>query len=715
MGLPSIAGDRRGRSGTRPRTPAIRGSLLGLAACLLAAPASAREPAAAPAGLAVPSEESWGDEWFDEEAERAARLERQRILDAETERLARERAAAEAAARAAPAPEPVPREAPAILPPAVTFADLDRAWRERREALLRKDREAAARAEARLLEARLELDVPELHAFAAAAARESRAQEDVSTAEAVARGELAVALGPSLPGVHFQLARARFLHAPATVGGWFGPFADGVAVAATVPRWSRPILADVAAVALVGLLAAGAVVLLLLAARNARFFLHDFHHLFPRAATPAQTGALAALLVAAPAILGLGPFALAATVAAVAWPYGGRRERGIVGGFLALLATVPLLAGLLGGLVAWGPAAQGVWALERAGDFSSLPLLERRAESPEAEPEVVFAVARARKRQGDLAGAASLYERALAARPSWPEALVNLGNVRFLQGREDEALDLYGRAIALRPTLAAAYFDLSRLHLRRLAFGPEAEARKRALELDRSLLARFAPEPAGAARPGIAGEDGPLRANVFLLDAPLDPGAPAGTLSRRDRELLAAEVARRALGPIPAPLGPWAAAGVLGGLGLLGLLARRLGSSRPCDKCGRPACRRCDPEVGGGGLCGQCVHVFARRGAVDPAARVQKELSVRRRDERRRRARRALAYVLAGQVASGRVVRGAALLAVAAALLVVLLDPAGPVRPGEGGPPTVFRPILAAPLLVAVWILGVRDALREEE
>lgn len=687
--------------GTASALPASPGTSPALGATASAAPPEAGR------GLAVPTEEAWGDEWFDEEAERAARLEQQRILEAEAERLARERAAA-AAAREEAATPPPPREQPAILPPAVTFADLDRVWRERRDALLRQDREAAARAEERLLAGKLELDVPELHAFAAAAIRESRAQEDVSTGEAVARAELAVALGPSLPGAHFQLARARFLDAPGSVGAWFGPFAHGVAVTASEPRWSRPILADLASVALLGLVVAGAVVLLLLAARSARLFLHDFHHLFPRAATPAQTGALALLLVAAPAILGLGPFVLAATVSVAAWPYAGRKERGVMGGFLVLLALLPLLAGLLGSLVAWSPTAQGIWDLERAGDFSALPALERRAERSGVEPEVVFAVARARKRQGDLDGASALYERALAARPAWPEALVNLGNVRFLQGREDEALTLYGRAISLRPTLAAAYFDLSRLHFRRLALGPEAEARRHALELDRTLVTRFAAEPAAP------GEAAPLRANVFLLDVPLDPGAFAGTLPPGDRELLAAEVARRLLGPIPAPLGPWAAAGVLVLLGIAGLLSRRLGVSRACDKCGRPACRRCDPEVGRGELCGQCVHLFARREALDPAARVQKELAVRRRAGRRKQLHRILAFVLAGQVASGQVIRGAVLLAVAAALLAVLVEPAGAVPPVEGGPPAVFRLAVAAPLLLAVWILGVRDALGED-
>ncbi len=674
-----------------------------------AAPAAPPPAAAARAdrGLATPTEEAWGDEWFDEEAERAGALERQRVIETEAERLAREReerAAREALAREAEAAPKGPK-APPILLPAATFADLEEAWTARRTALLRQDRQGAAEAEARLLALRDELDVPELHPYAAAAVRESRAEEELSAEEAVARADLAVVLGPSLPGAHFQLARARFLAAPGAIRAWFAPIAAGVRAVAAEPRWYRPIVADLGGSLCAGILLAGGAVLLLLAFRHGRLFLHDFHHLFPRAAVRGQTAALGALLLAVPALVGLGPLAAATAIALALVVYLGRAERAVVAAWLLALGLSPLLAGPLGNLVAWSEADQDLWSLERAGDFSVLPAVERRAALPGARPEELFAVARAKKRTGDLDGAAGLYERALAARPDWPQALVNLGNVRFLQGREADALSLYTRAIQRRPGLAAAYFDLSRLHYRRLDFDPGQAARKRALDLDRSLLDRYAE--------GEREGEG-LRANRFLLDLPLASDHLAGALHPDDEALLAAEAARAVLGPVPAPYAPWAVAVVLAAFLGLGALAPKLRRARTCEKCGRSACRRCDPEVGEGGLCGQCVHVYARKEAVDPAARLQKELAVRRYQERRRRWSGALAFVLSAQVDGGRVVRGALLLAVALALAAIVVVPGGPIPPAAGGPPVILRLALAWPLLLAVWIVGVRDGLGRE-
>jgi tetratricopeptide (TPR) repeat protein len=543
-----------------------------------------------------------------------------------------------------------------------------------------------------------------LHAFAVAALRESRAHEGLPGDEAIERAELAAKLGPSLPGVQFQLARARFRAAPGEFGAWFGPLGAGFHAIAAEPRWCRPILADLAVAGLAGLLVAGAVVLVLLAIRYGRVAFHDFHHLFPRAAIPAQTAVLGALVVAAPAVLGQGPLWVGTVVAAAIWLHLARAERLVVGLWLAALGLAPFAAAPIGALVAWGEDDRGVWALERAGDFTALPALERRAAQPDARPEVLFAVARAKKRAGALEAADALYERALAARPSWPAALVNLGNVRLLRGREDEALALYGRAIAARPGLAVAYFDLSRLHYRRLDFGPGQEARNRAIELDRSLVDRYA-----------AGErdDADPRANRYLLDVPLDARDLAGTVDRADAGLLAAVAASRLVGSIPAAAAPWTVGGILAGLLVLGLVGRNR-AARSCQKCGRPVCRRCDPEVGAGELCGQCVHVYARREPVEPSDRIQKDIAVQRHAAFRRRARRALAFVLGAQVVSGRVWRGAALLAGAAALAAALWFPDGLVRPEPGGPPAFLRLALAGPALLVVWIVGVRDALGRE-
>lgn len=63
--------------------------------------------------------------------------------------------------------------------------------------------------------------------------------------------------------------------------------------------------------------------------------------------------------------------------------------------------------------------------------------------------------------RGDLAGARSLFDRALALRPTDPTTLSNLGNALAAEGRTDEAIARFEAALREKPDLAAALFNLA--------------------------------------------------------------------------------------------------------------------------------------------------------------------------------------------------------------------------------------------------------------
>lgn len=725
--------------------PFFRSALL---VCLVAAPLLARAQAEGedPVGEADPTEENWGDEWYDEEGKKRAADEERRVKElfaapvppgptappvappppvvvaptkpagpvlppngkAPPERIVGGKPVPPPVAPTGVAPELQKKAAEELARPIVlttrTFADVDALFRARRDALLKGDLKTAGERERELLALLEELDLPEVHPIAIAIARESAKLEATSPAEAVARAELAVKLGPSLSATHVRLARARFARDPTDVLGWARPLGTGISRLFLEQRTLRPLGVDALTALMTAIFAAGAAIALLLFARSLRYFLHDFHHLFPRGASPLQTALLALILVALPFVFRLGPFAIFATLLAVSWFYLERSERIVAGLWLAMAGGAPLLVGLAADQLAWdGTPAESVYAVERGGDFSQLPALEAAANGG-ATPQVLFAVARAQKREGRLEEARALYDRVLETNGKWPWALVNAGNVRFLQGDLDAAERFYMRAVDAQPGYAPAQFNLSRVHYRRVNLNLGQETRNKVLELDRTLLQRYA---AGDRK------DQPALGNVYLLDGAL-PDAELHAIARPNvvSDHVARQVAGRVFGPFPTGLAPAISLGVLALLVLLALAQDRLVPARSCGKCGRPVCRRCDPETGGGGLCGQCVNVFARKAVVDPVAKVQKELAVRRYAQRRSTALKVLAFFVGAQVAGGRIVRGAIFLFLVSLVGALIVQREGVARTAFDAFPEAWKLALLVPFGLAVYAFSVRDGFR---
>jgi hypothetical protein len=170
---------------------------------------------------------------------------------------------------------------------------------------------------------------------------------------------------------------------------------------------------------------------------------------------------------------------------------------------------------------------------------------------------------------------------------------------------------------------------------------------------------------------------------------------------------------RRVAGPLARwgwPVLPLALVASLWGLALL---VPRLAPAAPCDRCGRPACRRCDPAATTS--CGQCVNVFLRQNAVEPRDRSRKEAQVRRHARNRRWTERVLAIAGggAGHVVGGRPVTGFLVLFALLFLGFLVWFWNGVVPPPQHSPYAVaLRLAVAVPLLLILYGIAVRDAFR---
>jgi tetratricopeptide (TPR) repeat protein len=586
--------------------------------------------------------------------------------------------------------------------------DLLTHFRERQQALLEQNPRRAETETEALRDLKAELGFPDFATVGEALTREGELRlQSHLTAPARRSAQLAVQLAPDLPEGYFLLGRAELKEAGLSGLGEAGMASlQAIRAELSQPVAVRSFLVNLALSGLWTALAAGSLVLLILLLSSLRYALHDFHHLFPRAASPLQTYLLGLTLLALPWLFQLGPFAILSTFVAASWMYVGRQGRIVLLATLALAVATPFVVGAVARVSAISPQGLDLWSVERDLDSEqAVSRLQTLAEDPKASYGVLFALGHRAKRLGQLDDAEAYYRRALAAAPAGDLRTVvqnNLANVLLLKGDPKGAQALYESAIEADPGRAALYFNLGQTFNRLLQLDQAQEAQRRALELDRELIEHH------------MGQD--FHANAFLVDVdlPWSEITKAGT----DGELTEMGARRQAEALLFGPLhGISLGVAVFVGLflSLLTLLRPKLQPSASCEKCGRPVCGRCDPGLSDERLCGQCVSVFLKRSAADPPARVRKEARVKAYQLLRVRVARLLSIALGagGQVALGSPLAGLAVLFVLLFFidngLGVFFPVMTPLRAPYTGPLTVALALASVLLILPVYFLSVRD------
>ncbi|WP_434389388.1 hypothetical protein [Melittangium boletus] len=619
------------------------------------------------------------------------------------------------------APPPVVRPPPApILSPRITDADLAAAWTRWRTAVESMDKDGAAKAQAELVALKQEVGAMDIDAFSMALIRAAEGRrKGHDEAGALRLVEEAAIISPNLPYVRLALAQAYAERDPTGVGAYTRELKAAATALLRDPRYRRPALADLGTAVLVALMATTVVVVGVLFLRRVRYLLHDFHHLFPRGTARWQSTALAALLLLGTPLAmrwGLVPVLLIA-LASVAF-YLTRTERAVAAVLIALTALVPLAAGRLAQSAAFaGTVAEDIYVLERGG-FDAEPVAERvreRHEKKQAGFAELFALGRFEARRGQLPEALVHYKAAANSRPSHAALMTNLGNALLASGDEDSAARLYIEAMSADPSLVAPPFNLAEVYRRRAAVAPDSEISAQNQRASEALATAARLDPV-LLRDWNRPPDDRLLMNRLLLSPPL----PRADLPTIEEPVVAQRVeeqlSRRLLGRTGFVAWGLALLGTLGAFGL-GFAAQTMKTSRECEKCGRPVCRRCDKELGvASKTCAQCVNVFSRRVVVEARVRARKHIEI----ERNRRWGSRLSYVLgalvsgAGHVFHGFALRGALyaflfLLAVAGVLLR-----SGVFRAPYGEVPLVFKLAPVLLFLIPLHLLTLRGLYRRQ-
>jgi tetratricopeptide (TPR) repeat protein len=108
------------------------------------------------------------------------------------------------------------------------------------------------------------------------------------------------------------------------------------------------------------------------------------------------------------------------------------------------------------------------------------------------DPEVLFSLGLAEKRQGRYPEAGEFYRRAVEQDPKFSEALSNLGNVYLAQKQTTLAIASYQQAIGINPGRGAYYYNLWRAYSQESYLsGKIDQALQRAQQLDPELISYY--------------------------------------------------------------------------------------------------------------------------------------------------------------------------------------------------------------------------------
>lgn len=607
-----------------------------------------------------------------------------------------------------------------IIVPTAGDAELQAVFARWRKAVVDLDPKGAEEAERELVTLKEDLGIRGLDSFAFAFARAADAKAQANdAAAAVALATAAVELSPDLPATHLALARAHYASDKGAVGEYVDAVRNAVAAVLRDPRYLRPALADVLTSLMLALLATAAAVVLVLFIRRARYFFHDFHHLFPRAAARWQSAAIALVLLSLPFVFRLGLAPILLVLFGAVSLYLSSRERFVAGALIALLGVLPLVGGVAVDRTAFaGTAAEDLLQLEQGG-LAAAPAAERvrkRVQAKQAQFPELFALARYDLRRGRLEDAIAHFKTAAAQRTNDARVLTNLANAVMAQGDSDSAADIFKSAAQADPSLAAPLYNVSRLYNRRAATVPDEQvgaendraytALTTAQKIDPQLLYRKDPP-----------EDRLVHNRLLISPALSSSELVSLARSPMAGERVSAQLGLLMLGTASQPLLYVYPAALAALLVMFGFSASRLQSAKACDKCGRAVCRRCDPELGlGSQLCNQCVNVFARRAAVAAPVRVRKQMEVDRYQGRMDRISYAFGMVLsgAGHVFSGLTVRGSVYTFLFLFLVFNAFFRMGVLRPPYGVFPVALRLVPIGIVFVLLYLLTLRGLFKRE-
>jgi len=287
------------------------------------------------------------------------------------------------------------------------------------------------------------------------------------------------------------------------------------------------------------------------------------------------------------------------------WLYMEKRERFMVGLFLALIVYIPWAMDTSSTVL--DHSATPLFNLYRANeetwDHGLKEDLIRGLQANPRDARIIFTLGLINKREGDYERAEHCYKQVISNDSSDAKAMTNLANVYLAMGMVDQAIELNNRAIDLNPRRASFHFNLFRANSKKsTALIKTDTSLQRATELNPKLIQNY-----------LAIESDNM--NRFVIDETLstlnlwkdgmyqligkwtNPGGLVSVWLRPLSDRVGFACPLLFLGMMVACL----------------IVAKRKGTMRKCSLCGTPSYRVYARRVEGDSICLGCHRLFVKK------------------------------------------------------------------------------------------------------
>lgn len=222
------------------------------------------------------------------------------------------------------------------------------------------------------------------------------------------------------------------------------------------------------------------------------------------------------------------------------------------------------------------------------------------------------------KRMGNFEIAEKMYKKAIEMNASNIIAYNNLANLYLITERYDDALIQYNNALNLEPKSEIVRYNISRLFLRKKELDKSntelAEAKRFNEDLISYLLKNSTPS-----------------INRFIYD--MEPSFDLNLVNLLKGEATSNKKLYLPFehyitgGIVTSDVFFWMVIMIVVIIGVASL-SRKITISHICQRCGKPVCKRCSPELHSDEECSQCFHIFTRRDVSDPKNRFLKDKEI---------------------------------------------------------------------------------------
>jgi tetratricopeptide (TPR) repeat protein len=174
------------------------------------------------------------------------------------------------------------------------------------------------------------------------------------------------------------------------------------------------------------------------------------------------------------------------------WGYVTKREKHLILVFLIVIVYLPSFLRSLSSTID-GPSSDIILEMNQINNENWGKATEEKLRtwlgSHPNDPEVLFSLGLAEKRQGHYPEAEEFYRKAIQLNPKFSEAISNLGNVYLAQKQTPLAIASYQQASDLSPDRGAYYYNLSRAYSQETFLSGKIDrAFQRARQLDPNLV-----------------------------------------------------------------------------------------------------------------------------------------------------------------------------------------------------------------------------------